>query len=65
LIDIGVDFTREPGGTEFHLTREGGHSTRRIIHSADATGRAVSSTLSEQALAQKNIACLKIIWRLI
>jgi L-aspartate oxidase len=56
LIDIGVDFTREPGGTEFHLTREGGHSTRRIIHSADATGRAVSSTLSEQALAQKNIA---------
>jgi L-aspartate oxidase len=55
LIDVGVDFTREPGGTEFHLTREGGHSARRIIHSADATGRAVSSTLIDQALQQKNI----------
>jgi L-aspartate oxidase len=55
LIDMGVDFTREPGGTEFHLTREGGHSARRIIHSADATGRAVSSTLIEQTLQQKNI----------
>jgi L-aspartate oxidase len=55
LIDMGVDFTREPGGTEFHLTREGGHSARRIIHSADATGRAVSSTLIEQALQQPNI----------
>jgi L-aspartate oxidase len=56
LIDTGVDFTREPGGTEFHLTREGGHSTRRIIHSADATGRAVSTTLIEQARQQKNLA---------
>ncbi len=56
LIDTGVDFTREPGGTEFHLTREGGHSTRRIIHSADATGRAVSSTLIDQTRLQKNIA---------
>lgn len=55
LIDIGVDFTREPGGTEFHLTREGGHSARRIIHSADATGRAVSTTLIQQALQQENI----------
>ncbi|HQQ63217.1 MAG TPA: L-aspartate oxidase [Pseudomonadales bacterium] len=55
LIDMGVDFTREPGGTEFHLTREGGHSARRIIHSADATGRAVSSTLIEQTLQQDNI----------
>jgi L-aspartate oxidase len=56
LIDVGVDFTREPGGTEFHLTREGGHSARRIIHSADATGRAVSSTLIEQTRQQKNIS---------
>jgi L-aspartate oxidase len=55
LIDMGVDFTREAGGTEFHLTREGGHSARRIIHSADATGRAVSSTLIEQTLRQPNI----------
>lgn len=55
LIDMGVDFTREAGGAEFHLTREGGHSHRRIIHSADATGRAVSSTLIEQTLQQPNI----------
>ena len=55
LIDTGVDFTREPGGTEFHLTREGGHSARRIIHSADATGRAVSTTLIEQARQRQNI----------
>jgi L-aspartate oxidase len=55
LIDVGVDFTREAGGTEFHLTREGGHSARRIIHSADATGRAVSSTLIGQTLQQPNI----------
>src|SRR5690606_6308130 len=44
LIDQGVPFTRddpgarEDGGFEFHLTREGGHSNRRIIHAADATG---------------------------
>ncbi len=56
LIDTGVDFTREPGGSEFHLTREGGHSARRIIHSADATGRAVSTTLIDQTRKQQNIA---------
>lgn len=55
LIDLGVDFTREPGGTDFHLTREGGHSARRIIHSADATGRAVSGTLIGEAKQQPNI----------
>ncbi len=55
LIDMGVDFTREAGVAEFHLTREGGHSHRRIIHSADATGRAVSSTLIGQTLQQPNI----------
>jgi L-aspartate oxidase len=55
LVDLGVDFTREPGGTSFHLTQEGGHSARRIIHSADATGRAVSSTLIEQTRQQSSI----------
>ncbi len=49
LVDIGVDFTREKDGEDFHLTREGGHSHRRIIHSADATGKAVHSTLIERA----------------
>lgn len=39
LIDLGVEFTREENSeTGYHLTREGGHSHRRIIHAADATG---------------------------
>ncbi|MDO3382965.1 L-aspartate oxidase [Gilvimarinus algae] len=48
LIEQGVDFTREQNSEDYHLTQEGGHSHRRIIHSADATGRAVHSTLIEQ-----------------
>ncbi|MDX1459148.1 MAG: L-aspartate oxidase [Marinobacter sp.] len=54
LIDSGVKFTRDENA-ELHLTREGGHSYRRIIHAADATGHAVSSTLTEQAAARKNV----------
>ena len=45
LIDHGVPFSREQqadGSSDYHLTREGGHSHRRILHSADATGRAES-----------------------
>lgn len=45
LIDLGVAFTKTGDSGEYHLTREGGHSHRRIIHSADATGKAVHSTL--------------------
>src|SRR5262249_22093229 len=37
LIAEGVDFDRDPSGNGLHLTREGGHSHRRIIHAADAT----------------------------
>ena len=55
LIDLGVNFTRTENSEEYHLTREGGHSHRRIIHSADATGKAVHSTLLSQAKAQKNL----------
>lgn len=55
LVDLGVSFTKTADSEEFHLTREGGHSHRRIIHSADATGRAVHSTLLEQAQAQNNL----------
>ncbi|MFD1216268.1 L-aspartate oxidase [Microbulbifer celer] len=58
LIDEGVDFTREDSG-EYHLTKEGGHSHRRIIHSADATGRAVHSTLIEQVRNTPNIDCFE------
>jgi len=53
LIEQGVPFTRE--ADHYHLTQEGGHSHRRIIHAADATGRAVQETLIQQAQAAANI----------
>jgi len=56
LINRGVPFTREDeSALGYHLTREGGHSHRRIIHAADATGAAVQATLSEEVLAHPNI----------
>ncbi|MFN3715033.1 MAG: L-aspartate oxidase [Alcanivoracaceae bacterium] len=59
LIEQGVDFTRfdsGDGGTqEYHLTREGGHSHRRIIHAADATGVAISSALIRQVERRDNV----------
>jgi L-aspartate oxidase len=54
LVGLGVDFTRSAEG-EFHLTREGGHSHRRIIHSADATGKAVHTGLLDNAHNHPNI----------
>jgi L-aspartate oxidase len=57
LVDSGVDFTRD-NTAAFHLTREGGHSHRRIIHAADATGQAVSTTLVAQAEARANITLM-------
>ncbi|HEX8610611.1 MAG TPA: L-aspartate oxidase [Telluria sp.] len=56
LIDQGVPFTRDPTAEMgFHLTREGGHSQRRIIHAADATGHAVQVTLEQKVRAHPNI----------
>ena len=62
LIDRGVPFDRdltENAPSLYHLTREGGHSHRRILHSADATGRAVENTLVSQALSHPNIRVLE------
>ncbi|MBA2817236.1 L-aspartate oxidase [Candidatus Pantoea persica] len=62
LIDHGVAFDREPqasGDLRYHLTREGGHSHRRILHSADATGREVETTLVSQALSHPRIRILE------
>jgi L-aspartate oxidase len=53
LIDLGVPFATE--GNALHLTREGGHSHRRIVHVADATGAAVQRALEEAALKHPNI----------
>ena len=60
LVSQGVDFDLrddQPGSREreFHLTMEGGHSHRRIIHAADRTGRAISEVLTERAEAADNI----------
>jgi len=62
LIDRGVMFDCDPlaaGDMRYHLTREGGHSHRRILHSADATGRAVETTLVSQALSHPRIHILE------
>ena len=59
LIAQGVPFTREDDDSGYHLTREGGHSHRRIIHAADATGHAVQKTLAEQVLNHHNITVLE------
>lgn len=48
VIDKGVIFSREDASDEFHLTREGGHTQRRVIHAADATGKALSEGLLSQ-----------------
>lgn len=55
LINLGVNFTRNEDSENYHLTREGGHSHRRIIHSADATGKAVHTTLLESAQVAKGV----------
>ncbi len=54
LIQQGVSFTQQ-STDDYHLTQEGGHSHRRIIHSADATGRALQETLIAQAKSSPNI----------
>jgi L-aspartate oxidase len=59
LINQGVGFTREHDNSGYHLTREGGHSHRRIIHAADATGHAVQMTLSEKVKQHPNITLME------
>jgi len=63
LIGQGVDFDQEEddnGELRYHLTREGGHSHRRILHSADATGQAIQTTLVDQV---KNHSRIRIFER--
>lgn len=57
LIEQGVPFTKDDAG--YHLTREGGHSARRVIHVADATGSAVQDTLTRKVRANPNITVLE------
>jgi len=53
LAQWGVNFDTE--GNALHLTREGGHSFRRVVHVADATGKAITQTLTDQVLDNGNI----------
>ena len=59
LIEQGVSFTREQDDSGYHLTREGGHSHRRVIHAADATGHAVQTTLAQKVRQHPNITLLE------
>ncbi len=60
LIDQGVLFTRDKSSdTGFHLTQEGGHGMRRVIHTSDATGKAVQQTLSDKVIKHPNITVLE------
>jgi L-aspartate oxidase len=53
LVELGVPFNMD--GNALHLTREGGHSARRIVHVDDATGWAVQVALIRAAQAHPNI----------
>ncbi len=60
LMNLGVSFTLDDdqgaqSGSRLHLTREGGHSHRRVVHAADSTGREVETTLASLAIAHPNI----------
>jgi len=58
LIAQGVDFDKEEntqGKEKYHLTREGGHSHRRILHAADATGKAIQTTLVQRVKQHSRI----------
>ncbi|MBU6421154.1 MAG: L-aspartate oxidase [Gammaproteobacteria bacterium] len=62
LIAQGVKFTRDHEANDasvYHLTREGGHSHRRVVHAGDATGREIETTLEKLARARPNITLLE------
>ena len=56
LLDQGIRFTTDQNKHALHLTREGGHSHRRVIHATDATGQAIETTLEQQVRQHPNIA---------
>ena len=61
LVACGVSFDKRAvnGHSEFDLTREGGHTKRRVMHHLDATGKEVSDKLIAAARAEQNITLLE------
>ncbi|BAW80859.1 L-aspartate oxidase [Candidatus Nitrosoglobus terrae] len=59
LINQGITFTRDKNKLHYHLTQEGGHSRRRVIHAADATGWAVETKLAQLTKRKANIQILE------
>lgn len=57
LLDLGTPFDTDEKG--LHLTREGGHTQRRIAHVKDATGKALGETLLPHVQSHPNITCLR------
>jgi L-aspartate oxidase len=56
LLKLGVEFTREENSESgYHLTREGGHSHRRVVHAADATGKVIELSLVSAVKQRSNI----------
>ncbi len=55
LVEQGVEFTRREHKDDYHLTQEGGHSHRRILHAADATGKVVIEALIDNVLQHPHI----------
>lgn len=59
LTDWGVKFDLQGGGNDFALTREGGHSERRILHIKDYTGLGIHQSLLKRAQENPNIDLLE------
>ncbi len=55
LMKLNVPFTRDGDTEQLHLTKEGGHSYRRVAHAADATGKAIENSLVSNAKEHDNI----------
>jgi len=57
LIELGTPFDTNENG--LHLTREGGHTQRRVAHAKDETGKVIGETLLAHVQAHPNITCLR------